>query len=364
MYEDFGNPSSLHKLGVSSEKYIKKSRSQIAKVLSVNEKEIFFTSGGTESNNFAIQGVLPRHKKGRIITTAFEHPSVLTCVEQMGKRGFEPYYLKIDSMGRIDLKAFEAALNIETVLVSIMHINNEIGSIQPIEAISQMIQQFNRLNGTKILLHVDAVQSFGKIKFSPKKMGIDLMSFSGHKINGLKGIGGLYVRDGITLTSLLYGGGQERGIRPGTENICGIYSLGEAAEQAFQNVEENYKFAEMLKSEMIQSLKEKCDDIEINGLNDALTSPYILNVSFRGVKGEVLLHTLEMKGIFVSTGSACSSKKKSYSHVLQAMSLDDERMDGAIRISFSKLNTIEEVSTAADIISNEVRSLRKIIKRR
>ncbi len=364
MFDDFGNPSSLHKLGVKSEKYIKKSRSQIAKALAVNEKEIIFTSGGTESNNFAIQGALPKHKKGKIITTAFEHPSVLNCVEQMGKKGYETHFLKIDALGKIDLKEIEKNLDMDTVLVSIMHINNEVGTIQPIEEIGQIIKTFNTTHGTRILFHVDAVQGYGKVKLFPKKAGVDLMSFSAHKINGLKGSGGLFIREGVTLTPLVYGGGQEKGVRPGTENIYGIYSLGKATEQAFLNIEENFQHVSQLKIKMIEYLKQNCDNIEVNGSEFDWMSPYILNVSFRGVKGEILLHTLEMKNIFISTGSACSSKKKSYSHVLQAMQLDDERLDGAVRISFSKLNTIEEVISASEIICSEVNGLRRIIKRR
>ncbi|GAU79193.1 cysteine desulfurase family protein [Fusibacter sp. 3D3] len=363
MFDDFGNPSSLHKLGVNSEKYLKKSRAQISKALGVNEKEILFTSGGTESNNFAIQGAIPKSKKGRLITSTFEHPSVLKCVEQMAKKEFDAHFIKIDCDGFIDLNELEITLSQETVLVSIMHINNEIGTIQPIEEIGQMIYNFNQAHNTKIIYHVDAVQSFGKLRVNVKKAHIDLLSFSAHKINGLKGIGGLYVREGVTLMSLLYGGGQEKGSRPGTENICGIASLGAATESTFQNLETNYEHVKNLKSTMLSYLETHCNAFEINGTISDRTSPYILNVSFRGIKGEVLLHTLEMHSIYVSTGSACSSKKKSYSHVLEAMALDDERLEGAIRISFSKMNTLEEVIKASEIICKEVKSLRSIIKR-
>ncbi len=364
MYLNFGNPSSLHKLGVNSEKYIKKSRTQISKALNVHEKEIFFTSGGTESNNFAIQGAVPKSKKGRIITSSFEHPSVLNCVEQMAKRGFDTHFVKINEAGFVDMAGLERALNPETVLVSIMHINNEIGTIQPIQEIGQMIYNYNQANNTRIVYHVDAVQSFGKIRFDVKKAHVDLLSFSAHKINGLKGSGGLYVREGISLIPLFYGGGQEKGLRPGTENICGIASIGAATEVAFKDMEKNLEYVKSLKSKMVEYLAEYCSDFEINGALSESTSPYILNVSFRGIKGEVLLHTLEMNSIYVSTGSACSSKKKSYSHVLKAMFQDDERLDGAIRISFSKRNTIDEVIKASEIICKEVKALRKIIRKR
>ncbi|WP_207736278.1 cysteine desulfurase family protein [Fusibacter ferrireducens] len=364
MYTDFGNPSSLHRLGVNSEKYIKKSRTQISKALNVNEKEILFTSGGTEANNFAIQGAVPKSKKGRIITSVFEHPSVLNCVEEMSKKGFDAYYVKVNTEGILDLDEFKSALNPETVLVTMMHVNNEIGTIQPIEEIGEIIHNYNRANNTKIVYHVDAVQSFGKIRLDVKKSYIDLMSFSAHKINGLKGSGGLYVREGISLIPLVYGGGQEKGLRPGTENIYGIASIGAATEGAFKDLEKHLEHVKILKSKMIEYLQENCDDFEVNGSIGDRVSPYILNVSFRGIKGEVLLHTLEMNSIYVSTGSACSSKKKSYSHVLKAMFHEDERLDGAIRISFSKQNTVEEILKASEIICKEVKALRSIIKRR
>lgn len=364
MYTDFGNPSSLHKLGVNSEKYIKKSRTQISKALNVNEKEILFTSGGTEANNFAIQGAVPKSKKGQIITSVFEHPSVLNCVEQMAQNGFDTRFIRVNGEGLIDVAELERTLNQETVLVSIMHVNNEVGTIQPIKEIGQMIYNYNQIHGTRIVYHVDAVQSFGKIRLDVKKSHVDLMSFSAHKINGLKGSGALYVRGGISLIPLVYGGSQEKGLRPGTENIYGIASMGAATESAFKDLEKNLEHVKILKSKMVEYFKANCDDFEINGSILERTSPYILNVSFRGIKGEVLLHTLEMNSIYVSTGSACSSKKKSYSHVLKAMFKEDERLDGAIRVSFSKLNTLEEIVRASEIICNEVKALRSIIKRR
>lgn len=361
---DFGNPSSLHKLGVASEKYIKKSRSQIAKALAVNEKEILFTSGGTESNNLAIQGCLPRRKKGKIITTVFEHPSVLNCVQMLESQGYDVCFIPVSATGVLDMTEFENSLTEETLLVSVMMVNNEVGTIQPLEKIGQMIASHNQKHGTKALFHVDAVQGYGKLSVDVKKWGIDLMSFSAHKINGIKGSGALYIREGVTIAPLQHGGGQEKAIRPGTENILGIASLGLASEMTFAVREKSFETVKQFKSHMIDYIERNCEFAQVNGLAGEGASPYILNVSFKGIKGEVLLHTLEMKEIFVSTGSACSSKKKHYSHVLEAMKLSDEGLDGAIRISFSKLNTLEEVERASEIICDEAKALKRIIKRR
>ncbi|MBE0451810.1 MAG: cysteine desulfurase [Clostridia bacterium] len=360
MHEDFGNPSSMHKKGVVAEKYIKEARKKISKALQVNEKEIVFTSGGTESNNLAIKGCLPRKLKGRIITTKFEHPSVKNTVEALGKNGYEVVFLPIDKEGQIKSGALDAALTPDTLLVSIMHVNNEIGSIQPIEAYGRTIHSYNQANGTKVLFHVDAIQSFGKIQIPIQSAHIDLLSFSGHKIGGIKGSGGLFIRAGVHLTPLTDGGQQEFGIRPGTENIFGIVALGCATELTFEHMKS--RFAEMTSVKAhLRSLLEKDEKIHFNCPEG---SPYILNVSFTGVKGEVMLHSLEMEDIYVSTGSACSSKKKNHSHVLEAIGLSDEQIDSAIRISLGSSTTIENINEAADQMLRIAASLRKVMKNR
>lgn len=360
MHEDFGNPSSMHKKGVVAEKYIKEARRVISKALQVNEKEIIFTSGGTESNNLAIKGSLPRKLKGRIITTQFEHPSVKSTIEVLGKIGYDVVFLPVDRLGQVKQDELESALTLDTLLVSIMHVNNEIGAIQPIETCGKIIQAFNRTHGTKVLFHVDAIQSFGKIHIPIQSAHIDLLSFSGHKIGGLKGSGGLFVRTGVNLMPLLDGGQQELGLRPGTENIYGIVALGRATELAFESMKSHFEEVAALKSHF-EKMLEKDENIHFNCPKG---SPYILNVSFTGVKGEVMLHSLEMEEILVSTGSACSSKKKKYSHVLEAIGLSDQHIDSAIRISFGSGTTMESINEAADKMLSTAASLRKIMKKR
>lgn len=360
MHEDYGNPSSMHKKGVVAEKYIKEARKKISKALQVNEKEILFTSGGTESNNLAIKGCLPRKLKGRIITTKFEHPSAKNTIELLGKNGHDVVFLPIDKWGQVKSGTLEAALTPDTLLVSIMHVNNEIGSIQPIEAFGKTIHAYNLAHGTKVLFHVDAIQSFGKIQIPIQSAHIDLLSFSGHKIGGIKGSGGLFVRAGVHLTSLMDGGQQEFGIRPGTENIFGIVALGRATELAFENMKSHFVEMTALNAHL-KSLLEQDEHVHFNGLEG---SPYILNVSFTGVKGEVMLHSLEMEDIYVSTGSACSSKKKNHSHVLESIGLSDEQIDSAIRISFGSGITLENINEAAEKMISTAASLRKIMKNR
>lgn len=354
--DTFGNPSSLHTLGVASEKKIKATRRIICDALKIKEKELLFTSGGTEANNLAIFGLIGK-KPGRIITSKVEHPSVLSAYEALEKLGHEVVYLDVDERGIVDVSALEGFLNAETQLVSIMAVNNEIGSIQPIEKIGQLIHGYNQRYRTRIRFHVDAVQAFGKLPIKLEHAHIDLMSMSAHKLNALKGTGALFVREGITLRPLQYGGQQESGIRPGTENLIGIIAFGEAVKDAFIEMDERRLSAEKARITMINRLSEE-SGVFINGMGEGDSdrylnefSPYIINVSFEGVKGEVLLHALEMKGIYVSTGSACSSKKKKYSHVLAAMGLGEKRLDSAIRISFGHMSeAFDESATMMEII--------------
>lgn len=362
MKEYYGNPSSLHRKGVEIEKLIKKARKQISKALGADEGEIYFTSGGTESNNLAILGALKGNKrKGKhIITTKIEHPSVLNVFNSLEEDGYEVSYLNVDKNGLIDINDFEKSLREDTVLISIMYVNNEVGTIQPIPEITKIIK--NRKN--KPILHIDAVQAFGKIKINLRKLKVDLMSISGHKISGPKGIGALYVRRGTKINSIVFGGNQELGLRSGTENVPGILGLGVAADLVKKNIDSNIEKMKGLKMKLAKEIGENLEEIKINGDIDENSAPHILNISFKGIRGEVLIHTLEQKNIYVSTGSACSSKKKTFSHVLKEMGLENDEMEGAIRFSLSPENTEEEIDYTVENLKKSVEDLRKVIGRR
>lgn len=359
MREYYGNPSSLHRKGVEIEKLIKKARKQVAKASGADEGEIYFTSGGTESNNLAILGALQGNKrKGKhIITTKIEHPSVLNVFNMLEEDGYDVSYLSVDENGLIDIDEFNKELREDTVLISIMYVNNEVGTIQPIEKIVKSIK--NRNN--KPIIHVDAIQAFGKIKINLKKLKIDLMSISGHKICGPKGIGALYVRKGTKIKSIVFGGNQELGLRSGTENVPGILGLGVAAEIAKNNIDSNIEKMRSLKNILVDGIQSSLEKIKINGAVDENSAPHILNISFEGMRGEVLLHTLEQRNIYVSTGSACSSRKKAYSHVLKEMGLTNDEMEGAIRFSFSPQNTEKQITYTIENLKKSIEDLRKVI---
>ena len=352
---DYANPSSLHKKGLEVEKNIKKIREDIARTLGVKEKEIYFTSGGTESNNSIIRGVLDK-RKNHIITTKIEHPSVLDTIKTLEKEGIEVTYLDVDSEGKIDINSLKSSIKENTILVSIMHVNNEVGSIQPISEIGKYLKTLKE----KVYFHVDAVQSFGKINFKPSKYNIDFMSVSGHKIHGPKGIGFMYIKESSKVKPLFTGGGQEFGFRSGTENIPGIYGLGEAVRITNKNLDKNIQKINTLKNLLKSEILNNIENVKINSPEDGVC--HILNVSFLGVKGEVLLHYLEQKDIYVSTGSACSSKKKG-SHVLNAMNLSKDEIEGTIRFSLSCFNTEEEILETIKVLKSSVEDLRFIIKK-
>lgn len=352
---DYANPSSLHKKGLEVEKNIKKIREDIARTLGVKEKEIYFTSGGTESNNSIIRGVLDK-RKNHIITTKIEHPSVLDTIKTLEKEGIEVTYLDVDSEGKIDIDSLKSSIKENTILVSIMHVNNEVGSIQPISEIGKYLKTLKE----KVYFHVDAVQSFGKINFKPSKYNIDFMSVSGHKIHGPKGIGFMYIKENSKVKPLFTGGGQEFGFRSGTENIPGIYGLGEAIRITNENLDKNIQKIDSLKNLLKSEILNNIENVKINSPEDGVC--HILNVSFLGVKGEVLLHYLEQKDIYVSTGSACSSKKKG-SHVLNAMNLSKDEIEGTIRFSLSCFNTEEEILETVEILKSSVEDLKFIIKK-
>ncbi len=359
--EQYGNPSSLHHMGVEVEKLMKGARRQVSKALRANEKEITFTAGGTEANNIAILGSIEANKRkgNTIITTKIEHPSVINVYKYLETKGFNVVYLDVDIYGRLNIDQLKANISNSTILISVMHVNNEIGTIQPVKEIGNILKK-EKLN---IAFHMDAVQSFGKVPFSPSNLGTDLVSISGHKIHGPKGVGVLFKRKEMKISPIVFGGNQEEGIRSGTENIPGILGIGVAAEHIYLNSDENIKAIESLKAKFIGLVKSEISDIKINSPEIEDSAPHIVNISFLGTRGEVLLHLLEQDNIYVSTGSACSSKKDSKSHVLKAIGLKDEEIQGAIRFSFSEYNTLDEIYYVVEKLKNHVKDLRKIIKR-
>ncbi|MFQ7258784.1 cysteine desulfurase family protein [Intestinibacter bartlettii] len=355
----YGNPSSIYKKGIEVEREIKEIRRNIARSLGAKETEIYFTSGGTECNNTIIRSVanLNKKTKNHIISTVIEHPSVLNTLKDLEADGFEVTYLPVGKDGKISLEDLKNAIKKETILVSVMHVNNEIGTIQPIEEIGKYLKSLDE----KVYFHVDGVQSYAKIKFRPSRYNIDFMSVSGHKLHGPKGIGFMYVKENNRIKPLLTGGGQEIGIRSGTENVPGIYGIGEAVRILNQDLEGTIDKIKGLRDLLKEEILANIDNVKINSPEDGVC--HVLNVSFRGVRGEVLLHYLEQKEIYVSTGSACSSKKKG-SHVLNAIGLTPDEIEGAIRFSLSDLNTKEEIMKTVEVLKESVSDLRMIIGRR
>ncbi|WP_073017892.1 cysteine desulfurase family protein [Clostridium intestinale] len=355
MKEYYGNPSSLHKLGLNAERMLLTSREELAKTINATSDEIFFTSGGSEGNNFILKGI---GKSGNnIITTKFEHPSVLNALNELREQGITVHELSLNENGEVDLGELKGFIDKNTVLVSIMHVNNEIGTIQPIEEIGKIIKE----NSTRAKFHVDGVQSYGKIAIDVKKANIDYLTVSSHKFHGPKGVGFCYIRKGLRLKPLISGGGQESGFRSGTENLPGVMGMVVAAKMAQASIKESYKKVWEIKEHFIEKLK-GIENIKINSPQKENISPYILNVSFTGIRGEVLLHALEENGIFVSTGSACSSRGGKESHVLKALGLDYKDIDGAIRFSFSRFNTLEEVDLSNEALKKSLLFLRRVRK--
>ncbi|MDF2881420.1 MAG: Cysteine desulfurase [Clostridiaceae bacterium] len=351
----YGNPSSAHKLGLEAERKLNGARDIIAKTINCGRDEVIFTSGGSESNNFLLRGFV---KEGaNVITTGIEHPSILNTCGELYNRGVKITYLKVDSRGKIDLNELANSIDKDTKLVSIMHVNNEIGIIQDLETIGKIIKE----KSSRAKFHVDSVQSYGKLNIDVQKFNIDLLSASGHKIHGPKGIGFAYVRKGLIPKPLILGGGQEKTFRSGTENLPGIVGLAKAAEIITSNRKENYRKIEELKEYFIEKLG-SFEKIKINSGIGKEYSPYVLSVSFEGVKGEVLLHALEADGIYVSTGSACSARSQHESHVLKSIGLKPEQIRGTIRFSFSEQNTKEEVDYTIKGLNKSLKFLRRVGK--
>ena len=354
--ENYGNPSSMHRMGLDAEKLLKEARTEIATSLKSNDTEIVFTGSGTEADSLAILGSYNALKRrgNKIITSKIEHKAVLENCAYLEKMGMKVVYLDVDSEGKVNLDQLESELDEKTILISIMWVNNETGTIQPIKEIGNI-----KKKNTMVLFHSDAVQAYGKIQIDPKLAGLDLLSISAHKIHGPKGIGALYVKKGVRIEPVILGGAQERGLRSGTENIPAIMGFSEASKISRFEIQNRYKEISKLKTYMIEGIRSEIDHIKINGPIDESSSPYILNMSFLGTKGEVLLHMLEQDGIFVSTASACSSNRNTESHVLKAMKLKESEITGAIRFSFSEFNTENEIEYTIDKLKKAVGLMRK-----
>ena len=364
MTEDYGNPSSLHGKGFAAEKYIREASGQIAATLKVDPGTIVFTSGGTESNNQALIGTAFAYQRSgkHIITTGFEHASVSEPLIWLEKQGFEITFLPVEKDGRVNQETLKAALRDDTILVSIMMVNNEIGVIQDIAALSKIVKNHN----PEIRFHTDAIQAYGKIPIRPEKSGIDLMSVSGHKLHGPKGVGFLYIakdKGNAKLHPYIHGGHQQKNRRSGTENVPGIAGLGLAAEEAYAHIQENYDRVSALTADFIREVQ-KIEGVTIHARSEvADISPYIISIGIEGIKSEVLLHALEDKGIYVSSGSACSSNHPGISDTLTAIGVDKAYLDSTIRISLSRFTSKEELNHTLEVLNELIPTLRRFTKR-
>lgn len=356
MCEDYGNPSSMHAKGVTAEHYIKEAKETLAKLMKVQDKEIFFTSGGTEGDNLALMGVARanRRRGNHLITSAIEHPAVINTMRHLEEEGYRVTFLPVDRYGRIRLDALKEALCEDTIQVSVMYVNNEVGSVQPIAEAASIVKAYNK----DILFHVDAVQGFGKYRIYPRKLNVDLCTISGHKIHGPKGIGALYVGSHVKIQPIVFGGEQQKNVRSGTENVPGIAGLGLAAKLIYQDLDEKVARMRELKAHFIEGVQE-IQDITIHGLYDETSAPHIISVGFAGIRSEVLLHALEEKGIYVSSGSACASNHPQISGVLKGIGAGQEYLDATLRFSMSEFTTPEEIDYTLETLYNIVPVLRK-----
>lgn len=356
--EFYGNPSSLHSMGLTAENGVKNARKILASSIGAKPHELYFTSGGTEADNMALFGFAAKGKRrgNKIITTSVEHPAVLECCKKLQNEGFEIVYLNPDKTGRINLIELEEAIDENVILISVMGVNNETGAIFPLEEIYRIKERANKNRSYKIPLHSDMVQGFMKENIEFLEFA-DAISVSAHKIHGPKGIGALFVKEDYSIPALILGGGQENGLRSGTENVPAITGFAAAVEKACAALNNEYAKAEKFKKNFAAAIFDRIDDVILNGSMEN-ASPYILNLSFMGVKAEVLLHVLEQDGIYISTGSACSSKSNRKSHVLTAMGLSNERIDSAIRFSFGHFNDFSEIEYVMDKLQQGVKRLR------
>lgn len=368
MLEDYGNPSSMHNKGVQAERYVTEAVSNIAKALKVQDKEIFFTSGGTESDNLALIGAAMANRRAgmHIITTKIEHPAVLNTVAYLKDQGFEIDYLSVDKYGVVSPDELKNKIRPDTIIVSVMHVNNEVGSVQPIEQLGEIIKS----NNPSTLFHVDAVQAFGKEFIYPKKMHIDMLSVSGHKIHGPKGVGILYINEKVKIKPISYGGGQQKGLRSGTLNVPGIAGIGLAAKTITDDLTKERERLFALKAFFLKeaSLMER---VSVNGCRAdengefivTDTAPHIMNISVKGLRSEVMLHALEEKGVYVSAGSACASHSKKESSTLKSMGADADTMDGALRFSMSGYTTRDELEYALKSLKEVIEMYGRFVRR-
>lgn len=357
MEEDYGNPSSLHMKGVTAARYIKDARESLAREMKVMPKEIVFTSGGTESNNMAlIGGAFANRRAGnKIITTSVEHASVGSTMDFLDDMGFDVVRIGVDSSGQVDMDQLMSEVDDDTIIVSVMYVNNEIGAVMPIADIARQIKEKN----PNVLFHVDAIQAFGKYRIYPKRMGIDMMSISSHKFHGPKGAGALFIKDRVKVKPIIYGGGQQSGMRSGTENVPGIAGMALAAEITYNGLEEKMEHMRKLKEHLISELTQ-IDDVYSNS-GDA---PHIASITFKGVRSEVMLHALEEKEIYVSSGSACSSNKQHASGTLKAIGLPQDKLESTLRFSFSPENTMEQVDYAVECCRQLLPILRRYVRKK
>lgn len=357
MREIYGNPSSLHRKGIEAEKLIRIAKETIGETLRVSPNEIFFTSGGTEADNFAIRGTVKANRGNHILTTAVEHPAVLSTLEYLSDRGYKVERIPVGNDGIVDLNAFSKMVRPDTVLVSAMLVNNETGALQPVSEMNRIYKGKN----PKGVFHIDAVQAYGKIPFTAAKTGANLITLSSHKIHGPKGVGALYIKSGTKISPIVFGGGQQNNLRPGTENVHGIYGFGIAAGLCHNNIAEKEQRMRALLERLKEGIKNNIPDSRINTPNNC--APHILSVSFKGTKSEVLLHSLETEGIYVSSGSACSSHKKGPSYVLSAMGLGKDLIDGTLRLSLSEFTTAEEIDYTVAMLTKIVSRVRLLMRK-
>lgn len=356
MSTDYGNPSSMHTKGVEAENYIKEATKTFAQILKVQEKEIYYTSGGTESDNWALIGTaMANHRTGNhIVVTAMEHPAVGAVADFLEKQGFDVTRLSVDEQGRIDPEKLRDAVREDTIVVSMMYVNNEIGAVQDIAALSRVIKAKN----PKTYVHVDAIQAFGKYHIYPKRMGIDMLSVSSHKLHGPKGVGLLYIDDKVKIVPIIYGGGQQKGMRSGTDNVPGIAGFGLAAKMTYDRLDEKIARMYAMKKRLVDGLME-LPDVHIHGMAVEEGAPHIVSAAFVGVRSEVLLHTLEERGIYVSAGSACSTHKRNASPTMQAIQAPKPLTEATVRFSFSETTTEEEIDYALGVIKEIIPMLRR-----
>ena len=356
MLEDYGNPSSKHKKGVDAERYLNEAKETLASIMKCDKKEILFTSGGTESDNMALIGTALANKRrgNHIITTMIEHPAILETTVFLEKNGFRVTYLPVDSTGCVKLDELKAALCPETILVSIMYANNEVSAAEPVAEAAAIVKEYN----PQIVFHTDAVQAFGKYRIIPKKENIDLMSVSAHKLHGPKGVGFLYIKDKTRINPIIFGGGQQKAMRSGTENVPGIAGMALAAKLCYENFDEKINRLYELKEYFVNQLLE-IEGTVFNGKQGREGTPHVISISFDGVRSEVLLHALEDKGIYVSSGSACSSNKPALSGTLKAIGVKDKLLDSTIRFSLCTDNTKEELDTVIAALKELLPVLRR-----